>query len=64
MENYGDFCTACIMKDAKLEMLQQELGVYKEKLREYDRRQENKSRGSVPWDEPYERRRYPPSGYD
>ena len=66
MKHYVDSCTACVMKDAKLEMLQQELGVYKEKLREYERRKEDRPRGAVPWDEPYERRqsRYPPSGYD
>tara|TARA_R100000951_G_scaffold109672_1_gene107075 strand:+ start:160 stop:357 length:198 start_codon:yes stop_codon:yes gene_type:complete len=65
MKNYVDSCTACIMKEAKLEMLKQELGVYKEKLKVYERRKEDKSRGAVPWDEPYERRaRYPPSGYD
>ena len=30
-----------------------------------DRRKEKRPRGTVPWDEPYERRnRYPPSGYD
>ena len=29
-----------------------------------ERRKKNMPRGSVPWDEPYERRRYPPSGYD
>lgn len=29
-----------------------------------ERRKKNMPRGNVPWDEPYERRRYPPSGYD
>jgi len=54
------------MKDAKIELLTQELNQYKHELRDYDRRKHNKPRGSIPWDEPYERRkgRYPPSGYD
>ena len=55
------------MKDAKIELLTQELNEYKHKLKDYDRRKERKPRGTVPWDEPYERRknsRYPPSGYD
>lgn len=63
MKHYVDSCTACTMKDAKIELLTQELNEYKQ----YDRRKKSKSRGSVPWDEPYERRknsRYPPSGYD
>ena len=33
MKNYVDSCTACIMKDAKLEMLQQELNI--QNRREY-----------------------------
>tara|TARA_R110002124_G_scaffold205714_1_gene372255 strand:+ start:318 stop:482 length:165 start_codon:yes stop_codon:yes gene_type:complete len=54
------------MKEATIELLRQELNEYKQEKRKYDRRQENKPRGAVPWDEPYERRkgRYPPSGYD
>jgi|TARA_R100000008_G_scaffold72479_1_gene50705 hypothetical protein len=63
MKHYVDSCTACTMKDAKIELLTQELNEYKK----YDRRKERKSRGTIPWDEPYERRknsRYPPSGYD
>lgn len=67
MKHYVDSCTACIMKDAKIEMITQELNQYKQELREYDRRKHDKPRGTVPWDEPYERRkttRYPPSGYD
>jgi len=66
MKHYVDSCTACIMKEATIELLRQELNEYKQEKRKYDRRQENKSRGAVPWDEPYERRkgRYPPSGYD
>ena len=67
MKHYVDSCTACTMKDAKIELLTQELNEYKHKLKDYDRRKERKSRGTIPWDEPYERRknsRYPPSGYD
>jgi hypothetical protein len=66
MKHYVDSCTACIMKDAKIELLTQELNQYKHELRNYDRRKHDKPRGAVPWDEPYERRkgRYPPSGYD
>ena len=66
MKHYVDSCTACIMKDAKITLLTQELNEYKKELRQYDRRKHDKPRGSVPWDEPYERRqrRYPPSGYD
>ena len=66
MKNYVDSCTACIIKDAKIEMLTQKLGEYKHQLKKYDRRKEDIPRGAVPWDEPYERRkgRYPPSGYD
>ena len=62
MKHYVDSCTACTMKDAKIELLTQELNEYKQ----YDRRKERKPRGTIPWDEPYERRkeRYPPSGYD
>ena len=62
MKHYVDSCTACTMKDAKIELLTQELNEYKK----YDRRKERKPRGTIPWDEPYERRkgRYPPSGYD
>jgi len=62
MKHYVDSCTACTMKDAKIELLTQELNEYKQ----YDRHKERKTRGSIPWDEPYERRkeRYPPSGYD
>jgi len=62
MKHYVDSCTACTIKDAKIELLTQELNEYKQ----YDRRKERKTRGSIPWDEPYERRkeRYPPSGYD
>tara|TARA_R110002167_G_C12287505_1_gene615767 strand:- start:214 stop:399 length:186 start_codon:yes stop_codon:yes gene_type:complete len=61
------------MKDAKMEILQQEVYEYKQELlhlkehirNDTGRRKESKNRGTVPWDEPYERRgRYPPSGYD
>ena len=66
MKHYVDSCTGCIMKEATIEMLRQELNVYKQEIRKYDRRKEDKPRGAIPWDEPYERRkgRYPPSGYD
>jgi len=65
MKHYVDSCTGCIMKEATIEMLKQELNEYKQELREYDRRKHDKPRGSIPWDEPYERRGgYPPSGYD
>ena len=65
MKHYVDSCTACIIKDAKIELLSKELNEYKQSIKKYERRKEDKPRGSVPWDEPYERRgRYPPSGYD
>ena len=65
MKHYVVSCTACIIKDAKIELLRQELNEYKQSIKKYERRKEDKPRGSVPWDEPYERRgRYPPSGYD
>ena len=65
MKHYVDSCTACIMKEATIELLKQELNEYKQEIKKYDRRQEDKPRGAVPWDEPYERRGiYPPSGYD
>ena len=47
MKHYVDSCTACIMKDAKIEMLRQELGVYKEKLRLYETKNQKNIQVSV-----------------
>ena len=40
MKHYVDSCTACIMKDAKIELLRQELNEYNHKIEEYWREDE------------------------
>lgn len=60
MKHYVDSCTACIMKDAKIELLKQELNEYRQglvKLKEEIKEVTNEIR-------PAKKGRYPPSGYD
>tara|TARA_R100000808_G_scaffold4606_1_gene14789 strand:- start:2060 stop:2254 length:195 start_codon:yes stop_codon:yes gene_type:complete len=64
MKHYVDACTACIMKDAKIELLTQELHQYKQELIDYDKHKYDKPRGTLPWSHKKGNTRYPPSGYD
>jgi len=62
MKHYVDSCTACVMKDAKIEMLTQQFNEYKLKYKDAI----DRARQYTQDDPEYQRghRRYPPSGYD
>ena len=55
MKNYVDTCTACILREAQMEMLKQELNEYKLKYKEAIADEPKKK---------HRKPRYPPSGYD
>jgi len=60
MKHYVDSCTACIMKDAKMELLKQELNEYRQSLVKLKDDIKEITNGISP----AKQRRYPPSGYD
>jgi len=60
MKHYVDSCTACIMKDAKMELLKQELNEYRQSLVKLKDDIKEITNGISQ----AKQGRYPPSGYD